>query len=358
MDIQSKINIVKSFAEEIITEEDLKTLYEKKEHPVAYDGFEPSGNPHIAQVVMRAININKLTSTGVKFKMLVADWHAWANNKMGGDLDKIRTVGNYLIEMWKAAGMDASKIEFVWANDMMGDPEYWKKVMKIASASTLQRIIRCSQIMGRKESDTLSASQIFYPCMQCADIFHLGVDIAQLGMDQRKVNMLAREVGDKIFGYKPVAVHHHMLMGLSKPPSTDLTGVDRVIELKMSKSKPETAIFMTDSQEDIKKKINNAYCPDKAEEDNPLLEYCKYIIMEKTDKFKVERPAKFGGDVEFNNYAELRDAYVAGKLHPMDLKTGIANELEKIVKPIRTHFQTNNKAKELFETVQSYKVTR
>ena len=54
------------------------------------------------------------------------------------------------------------------------------------------------QIMGRSESDDLAASRIFYPVMQCADIFFLGADICQLGMDQRKVNMLAREYCDDI----------------------------------------------------------------------------------------------------------------------------------------------------------------
>jgi tyrosyl-tRNA synthetase len=46
--------------------------------------------------------------------------------------------------------------------------------------------------MGRKETDEMSAAQIFYPCMQAADVFFLKADICQLGMDQRKVNMLAR----------------------------------------------------------------------------------------------------------------------------------------------------------------------
>lgn len=34
---------------------------------------------------------------------------------------------------------------------------------------------RCGQIMGRSETEVLSAAQILYPCMQCADIFLLEV---------------------------------------------------------------------------------------------------------------------------------------------------------------------------------------
>ena len=98
MDTKKRFELVKSVGEEVVTDKELRELLEKKKNPIAYDGFEPSGNVHIAQGVMRAININKMTKAGIKFKMLVADWHAMANNKMGGDLDVIQKVGKYLIE--------------------------------------------------------------------------------------------------------------------------------------------------------------------------------------------------------------------------------------------------------------------
>ncbi|MBM3200561.1 tyrosine--tRNA ligase, partial [Candidatus Woesearchaeota archaeon] len=354
MEVDERLNLISEVGEEIISEEELKTLLETKKHPIAYDGFEPSGNVHIAQGVMRAININKLTKSGVKFKMFVADWHAWANNKMGGDLEKIQTVGNYLIEVWRSTGMDLDNVKFVWASELVKDEAYWGKVMKVSINSTVKRILRCSQIMGRTEQETQQASQILYPCMQCADIFHLEADICQLGMDQRKVNMLAREIGEKLGYWKPVIVSHHMLMGLGQPPATDLTGAERGIEMKMSKSKPETAIFMTDSTEDIKRKITNAYCPAKQITDNPILEYSKYILFEKFDEIKVERPSKFGGDVSFKSYNELQKAYMMGELHPLDLKKTVGVYVDKLIGPVRSHFEKNQKAKNLLEQVKSF----
>ena len=211
--------------------------------------------------------------------------------------------------------------------------------------------------MGRKEGESLQSSQIFYPCMQCADIFYLGVDIAQLGMDQRKVNMLAREIGSSIGFWKPVAVHHHMLMGLGQPPSGEAT-IDRAIAMKMSKSNPDSAIFMDDSKEEIERKIKKAYCPEGIIEENPILEYCKYIIFEKFDNLKIERPEKWGGNLEFKSYKELEEAFVAKKLHPMDLKTGVSAKLNELIEPVRKHFETNKKAKELLEKVKSFQVTR
>src|SRR3989344_3879551 len=346
MDLTTKLDLIKQVGEEILTEGELIELLKTKTHPIAYDGFEPSGKIHIAQGLLRAININKLTKAGIKFKMLVADWHGWANNKMGGDLDKIQVVGKYFVEVWESCGMDLKNVEFVWANDLVADREYWKKVMQVARNNTVQRILRCGEIMGRQEGEVQQASQILYPCMQAADIFQLQADICQLGMDQRKVNVLAREVAPKLGLPKPIIVSHHMLMGLAPPPEQGKDAVERAIAMKMSKSKPESAVFMLDSTEEIQRKINNSYCPPKQVHDNPVLEYCKYILFERFSSLRIERPEKFGGSVEVESYAALSQLYEEG-LHPMDLKKAVGAYLDSLLTPVRNHFQKNAKAKKL-----------
>jgi hypothetical protein len=62
----------------------------------------------------------------------------------------------------------------------------------------------------------LTAAQVLYPLMQCTDVFFLHADTCQLGVDQRKVNiMLAREYCDHVKGKrKPIILSHHMLYGL------------------------------------------------------------------------------------------------------------------------------------------------
>ncbi|MBI4162652.1 MAG: tyrosine--tRNA ligase [Candidatus Aenigmarchaeota archaeon] len=357
MDIEKRMDLIKQTGEEIITEEELKQLLQTKVHPVAYDGFEPSGQMHIAQGIMRSINTNKLLEAGVHFKFWVADWFGWMNNKMGGDLEKIKKVGEYQIEVWKACGMRTKEIEFLWASDAMAEKEYWKRTINIARHSTVQRIIRCSQIMGRKESDNLSAAQIFYPCMQASDIFHLKADITNLGMDQRKVNILAREIAPELGLQKPVVVSCHMLMGLQKPPEGVTDPVERAIAMKMSKSMPDSAIFMTDTEDDIKRKIKNAYCPEKQISENPVMEYCKHIIFERVDKIKIERPAKFGGDLIFESFHQLSEAFKKGELHPMDLKNAVAFYINEFIEPVRKHF-SKGKPKELLDFVLNQKITR
>lgn len=125
--------------------------------------------------------------------------------------------------------------------------------------------------MGRKEADGLSVAQMFYPCMQCTDVFFMDVDICQLGMDQRKVNTLAREQAKD--GKKPVILSSHMVGGL-KPG-----------QRKMSKSDPENAIFMEDSAEDVKRKINKALCIEGVVKNNAVLEFSKFFIFGKNGRF-------------------------------------------------------------------------
>lgn len=364
MNIEDRLNLINHVGEEIIAEAELRKLLESGEEIIAYDGFEPSGQIHIAQGILRAINVNKMIKAGIRFKMWVADWHALTNNKMGGDLEKIQTTGRYFIEVWRASGMDLSKVEFLWASEMVKDPDYWQLVIRVGMTNKLARFIRTAEFMGREESaEKLTAAQIMYPCMQIADIFKLGAKITQLGMDQRKVNMLAREIGPQLGYWKPVVISHHMLMGLGKPPSEDADTATRTIANKMSKSNPDSAVFMTDTSEDIKRKINKAYCLEGDIKENPILEYCKYIIFESFDRlgitqFTVERPEKFGGNASYKTYAELESSFSAKLVHPMDLKQSVVKYLNQLLQPVRKHFEENSEAKILLEKVKSYAVTR
>ena len=345
LSVAEKVAIASSVGEEVLTPEELTKLYEFKDHPIVYDGFEPSGRMHIAQGVLRAINVNKLTSTGCMFKFWVADWFAQLNNKMGGDLEKIRTIGQYMIEIWKAIGMDMTNVRFLWASDEINEhaEEYWTLVMDIARANSLNRITRCCTIMGRKENEDMSASQIFYPCMQAADVFFLKADICQLGMDQRKVNMLAREYAkDKKMRFKPVIISHHMLMGLKEGQE------------KMSKSDPDSAIFMEDSIDDVTRKVKKAYCPPEIVEKNPIMDYAKNILFAYHNKFDIEVD---GVAKTYTEYSVLEEEYKAGAVHPKDLKAAVTAGLNLILQPVRDHF-ASGEPKALLEKIKKFKVTR
>jgi len=346
--LDERYRLCLSVGEECISDEDLLALLQHKDHPVCYDGFEPSGRMHIAQGVLRAINVNKLTRAGCHFKFWVADWFAQLNNKMDGDLKKIQTVGRYMIEIWKAVGMDMTRVEFLWASEEINKhpDEYWGRVMEIARLFNLARIQRCCTIMGRKESDEMSAAQILYPCMQCADIFFLKADICQLGMDQRKVNMLAREYCDETkpkIKHKPVILSHHMLLGLKEGQE------------KMSKSDPDSAIFMEDTAEDVKRKIKKAFCEPQEVVKNPIVDYTKHIILNYFGQITIETDSD--GPVTYTDYESFEADYLSGKVHPSNLKPAVSDAINRILQPVRDHF-SSGEPKKLLEQVKKFRVTR
>jgi tyrosyl-tRNA synthetase len=245
--------------------------------------------------------------------------------------------------------MNLETVEFLWSSDEINSRahEYWPLVMDIARRNKLRRIKRCCQIMGRNEQEELAYAQIFYPCMQCADIFFLKADICQLGMDQRKVNALAREYCTDIKRKnKPIILSHHMLPGLHKGQE------------KMSKSDPSSSIFMEDEEEDVNVKIEKAFCPPEKVEGNPCLEYVKYIIFPWFKEFKVESAESTGSAKTFLSFEELEEDYKSGKLQQADLKHALAKSINKILKPVRDHFKNDTYARDLLMEVKKYRVTR
>ena len=129
-------------------------------------------------------------------------------------------------------------------------------------------------------------------------------------------------------------------------------------QAKMSKSDPDSAIFMEDSEEDVKRKIKKAFCPEKIVEGNPILDYAKSIIFESFGKFTIHRDAKNGGDLHYETYAALEADFVGGKLHPVDLKINVADGINKLLQPVRDHFSKDAYAKKLLETIKQWQVTK
>jgi tyrosyl-tRNA synthetase len=362
LDLEKQLELIcKAPTEEVLTPEDLRSLLEANPHPVAYNGFEPSGLVHLGTGVICAYKMKDFAEAGLQFKVFLATWHAYLNNKLGGDLTLIRKAADLFRHSWIALGVPADKVEFIYSDELYDDLTFWAKTMAVAKSLTIARTTRTLEIAGRKEGEAHYVSDYLYTPMQVADIFHLNVKICQLGMDQRKANVVAREIGEKLGYWKPICVHHHLLQGLEKPkvwPIPEGQEKEAVASAKMSKSKPDTCIFIYDTPEEIKTKMSRAFCPEKTVKFNPILDICKYIVFREKTSFTIERPEKFGGSVTFGSFDELATVYQEGKLHPMDLKSGVAAELGKILEPVRRYFANNSEANKCLETIRKAKITR
>ncbi len=333
-----KLDRITANTEEIITIEELKTVLSKSK-PKAYIGFEPSGTVHLGWKICTN-KIKDFLDCGFDFTVLLADWHAYINDKLGGDIEKIKLCGHYMEDCFASMGVDKNKVRFIYASDYVNDSDYWEIVLKTAKSTSVARVKRAMDIMGRGEEEAdKDLSKLFYPAMQVSDIFYLDLDVAYGGMDQRHAHMLARDVSTKLNRKAPTAIHTPLLTGLQAGSRMDPT------EAKMSKSKPDTMISIHDDPEKVKKKINKAFCPEKQTEDNPILEICKYIIFPELhdEMFLIKRPEKFGGNLEFTGYNELEKAF-AEEIHPLDLKNATAEYINKILEPIHTFFEKHTES--------------
>ncbi len=360
MDAEERLKLITRNAVEVVTPDDLRERLKSKGRLRAYIGFEPSGLFHIGWMIW-AIKVKDLVKAGVEMILLRATWHAWINDKLGGNMELIRKDADYIMHCLYALGIEPSSVKAVDADELVDDSDYWALALRIAKNVSLARVKRALTIMGRKaEEAEIDFSKLIYPAMQATDIFYLGVDIALGGMDQRKVHMLARELAPKLGKEKPIALHTPILTNLQGAARMEGAEVDEILaEAKMSKSKPEYCIFIHDPPEAIREKIRRAYCPPRQASFNPVLEINKYILFAQEGfVLHIDRPAKYGGPLDVYSYEELEKLYIEGKLHPLDLKNATAEALIKLLEPVRRYFESNAEAKRLLEEIKSAKPTR
>src|SRR5688572_25064621 len=145
---------IREAAAEAVTDDELRALCAKAAaggKPRAYIGFEPSGTAHIGWMVCTDM-VRRLTAAGFDVQILLADWHAQINDKLGGDLAAIQRCGRYMEEAFESLGVPRSSVTYVYANDFAKDPTYWAMVLKVAKNSTLARVRRAMTILDRKST--------------------------------------------------------------------------------------------------------------------------------------------------------------------------------------------------------------
>lgn len=124
------------------------------------------------------------------------------------------------------------------------------------------------------------------------------------------------------------------------------------VAAKMSKSKPDSAMFIHDEPETIKRKINQAYAPEGVVEFNPILDWVKYLVFYGGEgELKITRKPEHGGEVIYKSYDDLEKDYADKKLHPMDLKVAVAEWLIAKLEPVRIYFE-NPQRKAALEEIE------
>jgi tyrosyl-tRNA synthetase len=346
LDVTEKFDLIaKPPTEEIVTQDELMEMLKTNSKPKHYIGLEISGFLHLGSLISTGFKINDFIKAGLDCTVFLADWHTLINDKLGGDWETISRVSKYYADAFKLV---CPGVKIVLGSELYDSrKEYWFEFVKFTKHMSLARTMRTLTIMGRSENEEkIDLAKLLYPPMQAVDIHSLDLDIVHAGMDQRKIHMLVREIFPKMKWKVPVAVHHKLLPGLSEP--SDASKESKILG-KMSKSDPNSGIFIHDSDDQIKSKINKAWCEEGNTENNPLLEISKHVIFHEFNEINVERPDKFGGNVTYTDSSKLESEFLQKKLHPSDLKQTVSNYLIKIISPIRDKLALDE---ELFEAIK------
>ncbi len=354
-----KFNLITRGLDEVLTPEELRSLIESGTPLRHYIGFEVSGIPHIGHTLLAMQKVKDFVDAGVDVTIFIADWHTWLNKKLDGKFETITRLGDtYFKEALKAGylsvGGNPDDLKFIKASELYKQhPDFWATMTEVSHNTTLARMVRSVSIAGRKEEEGMDFAILLYPAMQAADIFALQTNLPHGGTDQRKAHVIAKDVAMQITvnplkdisgkHMKPVALHHHLLLGIETPSVWPIPAGDKDAfreTFKMSKSRPNSSIFIHDTPDEIRHKVRQAFAPEGEVEFNPVLDWVKYLIFhEPNTTFVIPRDGKWGGNLIYHSYEELEKDYAEKKLHPQDLKNAVAEWLIEKLEPARKYFE-------------------
>lgn len=209
-------------------------------------GNRPTGKLHIGHYHGALKNWVKLQDEYDCF-FFVADWHALTTN-----YDNVSTLKNDIQEMvidWLALGLDPQRSVIYKQSNLSEVAELNLYLSMITPLGWLERCPTYKeQLQELKEKDIATHGFLGYPVLQAADILIVHGDFVPVGEDQLAHLELTREIARRF---------NYLYGDYFREPQALLTEVRRLPGIdgrKMSKSYGN-AIFLSDSPEEIKKKV-------------------------------------------------------------------------------------------------------
>ena len=118
MDLEQRVSLITRNTEETVTNDELRNLLATSSRPKAYWGFECSGMMHLGMGLLCGRKIKDMVEAGFDFTIFLADWHSVINNKLGGDIQKIKICGEYFKECFTSIGLKPA-LTFSWPVALM-----------------------------------------------------------------------------------------------------------------------------------------------------------------------------------------------------------------------------------------------
>lgn len=283
-------------------------------------GDTPTGKLHVGHYTGTLENRVKLQDEYETF-IVLADLHALttlrATPRIIADHTREIAMDNL------AVGLDPEKVTFFVES---GIPELYELAafmsMYVTHATALRNPTIKDEITMKGLGDVFSLGFVNYPIYQAADILCVKGELVPIGIDQEAHLEQAREIardlntaaGTDIFPEpKGLVGRIGKLIGTDGNP-------------KMGKSLGNT-IFLSESAEDLKKKIQGMYTDPKrvhvsdrgTVEGNPV-----FIYLD-----------AFGNDSDIQAIADMKERYKQGTIGDVEVKQYLTEVMERFIAPIR-----------------------
>lgn len=325
---EKKVLITRNL-QETLGEDKLVEILKQRDVKI-YWGTATTGKPHVAYFVPMS-KIADFLKADCEVTILFADLHAYLDNmKAPWSLLELR-VKYYeaaIKAMLRSIGVPLDKLKFVKGTDYQLSKEYTLDVYKLTSVVTQHDAKKAgAEVVKQVEYPLLSG--LLYPGLQALDEEYLKVDAQFGGVDQRKIFTFAEKYLPQLGYQKRVHFMNPMVPGLAGG--------------KMSSSEVDSKIDLIDSAAEVKKKLKRAFCEPGNTADNGLLSFVKHVLFSlfpEGEGFEVLRKEEFGGNVTYNKYQDLEDAFAKEEVHPGDLKASVERYINKLLDPIRQEFET------------------
>lgn len=360
LSVDERFNLITRDLAEVLGGDSLKAILEKDERPIRmYWGTAPTGRPHIAYLVALT-KIADFLRAGVEVKMLLADIHAFLDN-LKAPIELVRHRVDYyrhvLIAALRSIGVPTERLIFVVGSSYQLSEAYAMDNFRLCASITENDAKRAgAEVVKQVASPLLSG--LMYPGMQALDEQYLDADVQFGGVDQRKIFIFAETHLPKLGYAKRAHLMNAMVPGLKGA--------------KMSSSDASSKIDFLDSPSDVKKKLKDAACIEGVVEDNGVLAFIKTVLMPiarlrneqqasgidvfsqngisksfvasgapESTMFSIQRPEKYGGNLHYDSYESIEKDFAEKKLHPLDLKNGVADAINALLEPIQAAWKSD-----------------
>ncbi|KAI9756365.1 MAG: hypothetical protein M4579_003869 [Chaenotheca gracillima] len=339
---QEKIALINEQLQEVLKPEIIEDVIVRQNRPlVIYWGTATTGRPHCGYFVPM-LKLAHFLRAGCTVKLLLADIHGFLDN-LKAPLELVKYRAEYyrlvITSVLKAVNVPIERLQFVLGSSYQLSAKYTMDLFRLSSVVTEHDAKKAGAEVVKQVSNPL-LSGLIYPLMQTLDEEHLEVDAQFGGVDQRKIFALAAETLPKL-GYKERA---HLM----NPMVPGLSGG------KMSASEEDSKIDLLDTAEAVKKKLKKAYAAPKEVEGNGLISFIEYVLLpvsalQQNSKatFIVEKRAGEGDPIIYHDIETVKADYVADRLTPQLLKSGVTAALNSLLGPIQADFQASPEWQEI-----------